>query len=152
MALFNKKRTNILSDLPKPSFDIPRFSDANKKESFPEYKPIIPDFSSIKSEISKPQQQFNEIEEEQSMEAPSIEQPLMKAADSDLFVKVNKYEQAMKALDELKDSFNRTEGILKNLQVVKQQEDREIANWTSQIQKLKNKVISIDSTLFESKK
>ena len=131
---------------------MPNFSET-KKEPFPEYKPIIPDFSSIKSEVSRPQEKplfeehEKEIEPQQSQEPPQ-----QMGEDTDLFIKVDKYEQAMRILEGVKDSFRKTEDILKNLQTIKQKEDREITTWNAQIQKLKEKIVSVDSILFESKK
>ncbi|MBL7147877.1 MAG: hypothetical protein ISS82_03565 [Nanoarchaeota archaeon] len=154
MVLFNKKKKDTLSDLPKPSFNISRLPDLPRKESFEEYKPIIPDFSRIKLEVNKPKFEMPQQEpefEEPEFEEQKIQEPVKKE-DTDLFVKVGKYEQAMKSLEEVKDSFKKTEDILKNLQTIKQNEDKEISNWYAQIQKLKNKIISVDSVLFESKK
>lgn len=151
MTLFNKNRRPILSDLPKPNFEIPNFSENTKKEGFPEYKPIIPNFSSIKSEVNKFQEKPLFEEQEEQEEQPKQQQPQI-GEDTDLFVKIDKYEQAMRILESIKDGFKRTEDILKNLQTIKQKEDREITTWNSQIQKLKEKVVSVDSVLFESKK
>lgn len=156
MAILNKKNKNPVSDLPRPSFDLPRFPKLPRRETFEEYKPIIPDFSAIKSEVNKPQlQQLNIFEDEPKPEPQKVSQPKFEESpkdDKELFIKVEKYEHAMKILEDLKDSFKRTEDILQNLQTIKQHEDKEITNWTAQIQKLKNKIISVDSILFESKK
>ena len=159
MVLFHKKKKDIFSDLPKQSFNLPKLPELPKRvEQFQEYRPIIPDFSKIKSEVNKPnfdlpmeELKFLEPEiEEPKFEQPKIEQPPKE--DTELFIKVNKYEQAMKVLEEIKDSFKKTENILKNLQTIKQTEDKEISDWNSKIQNLKNKIISVDSVLFESKK
>ena len=157
MASFNKKNKDILSDLPKPNFNLPKFPDLpSKKETFQEYKPIIPSFSDIKFEVNKPKpilpSENSEIEEFNFAETFSRKGTPINKENEELFVKVEKYEQAMKVLSDLKDSFKKTEDILKSLQTIKSEEDKEINKWTSEIQRLKNKVISIDSTLFGSKK
>lgn len=146
MALFNKKKKNIFLDLPRPNLNFP----LQRSDSFPEYKPIIPDFSTIKSEINKPK--IDEFDIEEEPEQPILEEHAPKPESANLFIKVSNYEQAMRLLEDIKDSFRKTEDILKNLRTIKQQEDKEIITWNSQIQKLKNKVISVESTLFDSKK
>lgn len=147
MDIFNKKKKNIFLDLPKPNLNFP----LQKPDLFQEYKPIIPDFSTIKSEINKPKTDDFNIEEEM-IEQPIMEEHAPRPESTNLFIKVINYEQAMKLLEDIKDSFRKTEDILKNLRTIKQQEDKEIINWNSQIQRLKNKIISVESTLFDSKK
>lgn len=66
-----------------------------------------------------------------------------------LFVKVEKYREVMVTLNELKNKLKDAGDLLVELNKIKEQEDRELSSWQDDLNGIKEKLISIDKTLFE---
>jgi hypothetical protein len=142
--MFNKK---AMPNIPRPIHnDIKeqQFPDLSGMDlSIPSYNPIV------KETPSYPKPMPRRIEEQQ------FDNPLAKPStrnmvkDNILFVKIDKYQEAIRTLNLIKEGLMNTEHILGKLQQIKSQEDNEIQQWHEQIKRIKQKVLFIDKNLFE---
>jgi hypothetical protein len=66
-----------------------------------------------------------------------------------IFIKLNKYNSAKNSLEKIKDLANEAEGLLSDLNHTREEEDRELDKWKSDIEKIKENLLSIDKKLFE---
>lgn len=169
MGLFSltKKPEEKKQELPpKPAsfLQFPR-PEEHEMPEFPAYEPSIHD---IKKEITKPedfdipvrensakkslfaaespQQQFSVKEERTEPARFSPPSPDGKT----LFVKIERYKEAMHDIHNLKLKMAEAEKILANLEEIKAEEDSKLSRWNSELQSIKEKLLSIDKNLFEA--
>ncbi len=137
---------------------------SKKKE--PEVKPELPPLkfpelpSEQKEQVAQPAQpQAEEIspkEEQIIKEAiapakPAVEEkPIPKMEEEKpLFVKIEKYKEVMTTLSELKSKLKNASDILNELDKIKEDEEKELASWHSDLEAIKERLMKIDQTLFE---
>lgn len=138
MALFKDKKQLDDIPIPKkttfPDFPKPDFEEEEEDE-LPSYKPSFSeDFDTLK-ELKKPVR---------VSEIPRARE------NKPFFIKIDKYEEAMANLTSIKAKLEELEGIINNLRQIKRDEDRELEMWQGHLNTIKDKLIMIDQTLFES--
>lgn len=130
MGLFKSKKEAIM--------DLPKLNMLLWPPKFPES-----DLYGIKP--FKPKTNFKPIEE---LEAESKETII---ESKPLFVRIEKYHEAMNELNKVKEKLREAEKVLGGLIEIKKEEDNELQMWHDDIMELKNKVNRIDNILFEMK-
>ncbi len=65
-----------------------------------------------------------------------------------VFVKIDEYKEVLDILDVIKNKINGAEGMLKEIKQLKDEEDRELAAWTANLDDITKKIESIDHTIF----
>lgn len=150
MGLFSKKKPDEKEELPPLTFpEIPR-------KEIPEYQPTITprEEETIKRAIKPAEFKIN-IPQRKPMpnffpeRSAAMESTEKYREGRTMFVKVENYKEAMHTMDKVKDKLAEAEKILKKLDDIKQQEDNEIAMWHQDLENIKEKLLSIDKTLFE---
>lgn len=162
MGLFSKKgdEKKLLRPMLKIE-DLPEFPDMPSEQELPAYKPSLSD---IKEEVEKTDDlvdipQRNILRREipkfrvptedfvptEKMEMRSTN----KQSGKPLFVKIDQYKAALTAIDILKHKITEAEVCLKEIENIRSKEDAKLEEWKSDIQKLKDKLLEIDSNLFE---
>ena len=68
--------------------------------------------------------------------------------DSNVFVKLDKFEQALKSFEDIKSQLAEIESLLSKIKQVKTQEDQELADWEAEIKQIKSSLEDIDRTIF----
>ncbi|MDP3881405.1 MAG: hypothetical protein Q8Q31_00820 [Nanoarchaeota archaeon] len=68
---------------------------------------------------------------------------------SHVFVKIDKFFSAKKALDETKDQLNQIEDLLKKIRELKLREEQELANWESELLSAKARIREVTQNIFE---
>lgn len=139
MALFDfgkKKKSEMRGFEPierpiLPPLDIPKFDRAG-----------IPDFKEEPNELDIP------VRKPMLPKAPMFMEG-GRRAQGPLYVKVSKYKTVLGQMDIIKARLNEAEHILNKLMEIKANEDRELEKWQSDLAEIKEKLISIDSSLFE---
>ena len=130
---------------------------AMKFPEFPKYESEIShdDFSQIKSAVSTP-------DIGSSMSRPSLDIPdyndqnsyreeqEVHRTEKTLFIKVDKYKGVMRDIDHIKSKLEELEKVMSKLDSIKREEDEELSKWHSDVETLKERISSIDKTLFES--
>lgn len=138
MALFKDKKKS-LSDFPVPEKRFPDFPKPDfeeEEEELPSYKPSFSeDFGSLK-ELKKP------------IRVTEMLRP--KETTKPFFIKIDKYEEAMANLNSIKVKIEEIESIINSLRQIKREEDSELEKWQNSLNSIKDKLIMIDQTLFES--
>ncbi|MEK6836002.1 MAG: hypothetical protein AABX55_03205 [Nanoarchaeota archaeon] len=133
MALFKDKKKSISSypipekafpDFPKPDFE---------EEEMPSYTPSFTE-------------NFDTLKEVKRALPSSLSRP---TSEKSLFIKIDKYEQAMSSLVSIKNKIEEVQKIINNLKQIKQDEDNELEQWQENLNTIKDKLMSIDKTLFE---
>ena len=147
MGLFSSKKKEKgqqRSDLPPLRFPELPSEDMPNYPSLQQGMPVA-DMDSIRGAVGPKlpplQQQF--IPQEPVMQIhEDMERPL--------FVRIEKYRDVMETLNELKERLKDAGDVLKELQRIKEEEENELASWHSDLETIKEKLMAIDKTLFES--
>jgi len=66
-----------------------------------------------------------------------------------LFVKIERYKEALEKMEHIKEKIIEAERILRNLDEMKRQEDEELTRWHQDLETIKSKILSVDKSLFE---
>lgn len=75
--------------------------------------------------------------------------PPISDGEKPLFVKIDKYRNALKAIDNLKSKIREAEGVLAEVSSVRQQEDQKLDEWRKDLRDIREKLLTIDQNLFE---
>ena len=129
MSLFGKKREEKEAPLQFP--ELPK--------SVPSFEPFGNDVDAIRSAVSP---------------SPSLSmRPMLPSSLGDtekpLFVKIEKYRDVVETLKKLKTRLNEADTILSKLNRLKEEEDRELSMWQSDLEKIRNQLLEIDKKLFD---
>jgi hypothetical protein len=142
MGLFSSNKNEKAG---KPELPPLKFPDLPQAE--PEKKPDI-----SPEEASAIKQAVASIPESPSMmEAAPTEMPMPTAeGERPLFVRVEKYKEVMNTINELKERLKDAGNILTELNRIKDEEEHELNSWQKDLESIKQKLMTIDKTLFES--
>ena len=66
-----------------------------------------------------------------------------------LFVRIEKYRDVVETLKKLKGRLSDADSILDKLNHLKEEEERELASWHGDLEKIRNQLLDIDKKLFE---
>ena len=66
-----------------------------------------------------------------------------------IFVKVDKYKEAIDTLEIIKEKLKTTQVVLNELRELKKKEDAELEEWQASIDQIKEKLTLVDNNLFE---
>lgn len=108
------------------------------EHNFPTYEPSFPSSSET---IKKAVRGFDEPREKEK----SIAMPEEKA----IFVKVDKYKEAIDTLEIIKEKLKTAQVVLSELKELKNKEESELEEWQNSIDDIKEKLNLVDNNLFE---
>lgn len=124
-----------------------------RPEFVPEEKPYRvaspPPFTRFEQDVWKPQRQEPQNEQQFQKERPAIRQEQSQVEERPVFVKIQQYREAMSSIETLRQKLKEVENILDKLSQLRSQEQVEITNCQSNINKIKEKLIEVDKKLFE---
>ena len=129
MSLFKKKKDDIKQKIKPPMF--PGLPEHN----FPTYEPTFP--SSLDN-IKRAVQDFDHEE-----------RPLAIPEEKAIFVKVEKYKEAIDTLEIIKEKLKTAQAVLNELRELKRKEEAELEEWQGTINNIKEKLTLVDNNLFE---
>ena len=129
MALFKKKKDDIKQKIKPPMF--PGLPEHN----FPTYEPTFP--SSLDN-IKRAVQDFD-----------YEERPLAIPEEKAIFVKIDKYKEAIDTLEIIKEKLKTAQVVLNELRELKRKEEAELEEWENTLNNIKEKLTLIDNNLFE---
>ncbi|MEI6850178.1 MAG: hypothetical protein WCK29_04000 [archaeon] len=96
--------------------------------------------------VEKEEEQNNEFSRDREPEPVVNKTPVQKG---DIFVKIDKFFSAKKALDSIDDQVNEIDSLLNKIRETKLKEEKELANWEKQITLIKSRIQNINDTIFE---
>ena len=150
--MFFKKKEN--TDVPKPDtmtelpkLELPKFQDFDMNQSEEKHEDTYS--SAVHDELPELSSMPKDEPEERSYTTRS--QPSYSQSDRQLFVRVEDYKDAMRKLENIKDALKKTDDILAKLEDIRAEEEEEFSAWHEDIKKIKDRVLDIDSILFEKK-
>ena len=73
----------------------------------------------------------------------------MSGPEKPLFVKIDKYKSALNAIDNLKVKIREAEGVLSEINSVRQQEAQKLDEWRKDLRDIRERLLTIDQNLFE---
>lgn len=149
MSLFKKKRLDDsikLPELPKlefPSYE-PQIRPINDKPEIHELREMIKETKEQEIPIRKaiPQQGL-----ERAMPLKHLD--IINKEEKPLFVRIDKYKQAVNDLEHIKNRLREAEHLLDEIDRIRLEENRELEEWRSEINRVKEKLLDIDKKLFE---
>ncbi len=133
MGIFSKKEELRLPELPK----LP---------NLPRYEPML------SRDIG------NSIKDEVEREIPVREKEVKFSAETKrfnmneekpLFIKIDKYKEAVTNIDNIKSRITEAENIIEDLENMKNEEEKKLQEWKEEIENIKSKLLEIDKELFE---
>ncbi len=151
MSLFFKKKQKLTEEELPSLPEFPSMDDMHEEEGpqeLPSYEPTI---NEIKREVERPEADIP-TRERRVMPKMAAPQQMSRPAfteEKPLFIKVDHYKAALRAIDELKEKLNEAERILKIVEDIRHQEDERLDAWKQDLQTLKEKLLTIDQNLFE---
>jgi hypothetical protein len=96
---------------------------------------------------------INEMEEWKP-QIPQVPEPARMpqrtTSNKPIFVKLEKFREAKESLDDIKLKLNEMDELLKMVKDIKLKEDSEIMNWEKEVEKVKSRISSINSNIFEN--
>ena len=152
MGLFNRKKKEERSALP-----LPEFPKLPAETNFPFYDEQLNE----KKENSMPKPSFNmtesyDFEREKDSESQFDEftprrSPILieRKDDKPIFVKIDKYKEAVKTIESIRTKIEEAESLMKNLTRLREQEEKELQEWQSNLDDVKQKLMKVDKNLFE---
>ena len=138
MALF--KQNKKISDLPAPPTPDFQMSKPDFEDDFPKYTPSIGS--------------FNDMDKKRVPAMNSM--PKKIAVDNDnkvsgpIFIKIDKYEEAIDHINSIKDKIKEIEDMVENLRKIKRDEDNALDEWKNNLNEIKEKLMIVDRNLFEN--
>lgn len=94
-------------------------------------------------------------EEHEEMEIPEtkVPKPFEEAArivirTEPVFVRIDKFQESLKTFEEAKKKISDMEKLLKNINMVKEEEEKELNAWQNEIQMIKKKIEKVDQDIF----
>ncbi len=76
-------------------------------------------------------------------------QSLKKKSSSDVFIKIEKFHSAKKALETVQQQIEQIDELLKKIRETKLKEEQELAAWEKEISNAKTKIQNVNETIFE---
>ena len=77
-----------------------------------------------------------------------MQRPMQQEEGRPIFIKLDDYKDAIHTLDIIKARLRETEKILNEISNLRREEDRELENWKSDLERMKEKILYIDRKLF----
>src|SRR3989338_403302 len=131
MALFKKKKDETKQKIRPPVF--PGLPEHN----FPTYEPAFPSsLDNIKRAV-------------QDQDFSHGERPLAVPEEKAIFVKVEKYKEAIDTLEVIKEKLKTAQAVLNEFRELKRKEEAELEEWQGAINDIKEKLTLVDNNLFE---
>lgn len=137
------------------------FKKKEKEDKLPRLPELPPlEFPSYEPQIERKGEQKREDSSQRKSYSPSIvasdrygqDMPLRKTnlvEDKPIFIKMEKYKDAINDLENIKKTIKEAEVILSELERIKEEEEREIENWKIEIEKIKTRLMDVDRKLFD---
>ena len=136
---------SAVADMPSPGEDevhveIPEGLHVTEEQ---EGIPKSPPKPSVEETIPEPPKRTLEISE------PRINNQKPKTREAEpIYVRIDKFQSAQKNFEDIKEKVKEIESVLSKIKGVKSKEEEELAEWTSDIEKIKSRLSEVDSGIF----
>ncbi|HZX11986.1 MAG TPA: hypothetical protein VFE88_00820 [Candidatus Nanoarchaeia archaeon] len=132
--------------------NLPEFPSAEEEvPELPHYEPTIHE---LKREVTKaePAQEDIPFREKRVTPVFSHTKPasVVHSEEKPLFIQLEHYKEALRAVDTLKAKIIEAERVLKAIEDIRDEENSKLESWKTELQTIKEKLLSIDQHLFEA--
>lgn len=165
MIFFGKKdvKKSVLPILPGSENlpELPQLPEERQNQEFPTLPQMNQtknnlDLGIIKSTIFPQVRKVGSVSEyqpsfkpEERLESTSeVNSPANQEKDEPIFVKIDKFHDALDNFNKIKEKVLEIENELKNINEIKNREEEELKEWESEIQSIKARMNAIDNSLF----
>lgn len=154
MKLFSKKEAKPelpplkFPEFPKEGPKVPAYESGISPAEAASIKQAIT-MPGLEIPIRKPMPVKPSFTERPTYEAPEREKEIQKRGQT-LFVKIERYKDAVTKMEHIKETIIEAEKILKKLDEMKQEEDQELSKWHQDLEMIKSRILSVDKSLFGS--
>ena len=147
---------SVIKDAVEPEenshFPIPENKKSLTKEisghgELPEI-PGIPEDKKVNLSPNKPDKKSKEIDEWKPSKINDSEKKIIEKGQ--VFVKLDKFNEAKDSLDEMKFKLDEIDELLKTLKDVKSKEEKELTDWEKEMDELKARLGSLTKDVFEN--
>jgi hypothetical protein len=152
MGIFNKKK-EVDKELPSlPSLpEMPTFPELPKERGAPlmnlqQFTVSVPQLPSEFESRTQPRSMVMEIGEEEKKGMTEI----AKLKEQPIFVKIDKYREAVMNLEMIKKKLQETSNLLEKIKETRAKEEEELNIWVEEVNTIKEKIEMIDKKLFGS--
>ena len=129
-----------MPNLPSPPDKFSDEDDLSDGDDFPKYtSPIKFDEDNFDERPRKPL--INTARFEENTDVHSERKPL--------FIKIDKYDDAVSTLNSVKSRLEEALSIVDELKEIRKNEDSQIEKWSEHLRQIKDKLMDVDNTLFE---
>ncbi|HLC72013.1 MAG TPA: hypothetical protein VJH37_00355, partial [Candidatus Nanoarchaeia archaeon] len=112
--------------------------------------PVIRKISEIPPQI---RQEFSPVADTQSFSIPSVSPVLARTAraskNSDIFIKIDKFYSAKKALEATSHKLEEIDAVLHKIRETKMREEQELTTWEKDLATIKTRIKEVTETIFE---
>ena len=155
MGLFRKKREVRELKLPEAPLAFPELpQERGQKEglpqlpSLPALKPIstLPQLEPVETQIPK-MPMHPKLMPTPQMSIPKLE---ISKVREPIFIKIDKFRDAMANFELVKKKLNETSSLLDQIREARAKEEDELSEWSEELNLIKQKISSIDKKIFSS--
>ncbi len=129
---------------------LPEFPSAEQEvPELPHYEASISD---LKKEVTRSDEMDIPVREKKVMPTvASKSAPYTSSGEEKpLFIKIDHYKEALRAIDTLKAKIAEAEEVLHSLEDIRDEESKKLESWKSELTAVKDKLLTIDQSLFEA--
>ena len=150
MGIFNKKK-GVEKELPSLP-EMPNFPELPKEREAQSL--ILPQFTVSVPQMPSEMEQMRIPSRPMVMEISNEERKSMaeigKLREQPIFVKIEKYREAVMNLEMIKKKLQETSNLLEKIKETRAKEEEELNIWVEEINTIKEKIENIDKKLFGS--
>jgi len=81
-------------------------------------------------------------------EKPMSQMQMMPASKSPIFIRVDKFQAAQKDFEDMKKKIKEIDDVISRIKEISAKENKEIEDWTRNLEDIKSRLIQIDNTIF----
>ncbi|MEX2017092.1 MAG: hypothetical protein WD876_01325 [Candidatus Pacearchaeota archaeon] len=91
--------------------------------------------------------QFQKFERK-TMESPSFGGSRAYRKEEPIFIRLDKFEESIKIFEKMKQQVSDIEGVLREIKITKEQEEKELQFWEQEIQNMKKQIDKVEKDIF----
>ncbi len=158
---FSQSMIKSAVETPDSREDLPALPDDDESEStmpkkgprlveLEEWKPSLPQAMSMSEPARSPPQMPRQMPRQSSRQMPSQAMKPEIEVNRPVFIKLDKFKDARESLAAITEKVTHLDELLKMIKEVKAKENAEIEHWEEEIEKIKSRIGSVNSELFEN--
>ena len=149
MALFKKRKEKELSELPSLS-EMPAFPEFPGKEERKIGELPVPVLPSLSKPFDFEQIKMPSMPAMKPITVDISEEKGMNRLKEPIFVKIEKYREALTNLETIKRKLKETSSLLEKIRETRAREEEELELWSQEIDSIKEKIGLIDKKIFSA--